>query len=1828
MTEEATRALERSRAVRRGHRGVVTKLVHEAEGILRDETMDSEQRSRLSVIKQQLEGKLKLLNDMDRDILNRCEVDTIETEIDESELVIAKIISCNQQIDKAAASSPSSAAVPSRVTPTVQPAKPRLPKLLLPKFKGDVKHWTAFWDSFQSAVHNNDDIPKVDKFNYLNSLLEGAAFKTIQGLTLSEANYDAAVSMLKERFGNPQQIISAHMEGLLKVANCTGDRPTSLRAVYDKIMVHIRGLEALGVTAEQYGSLLIPVIMTKFPSDIRLRIARETGREAWKIQPLLDMIKKEVEAREASEGAVVSTNRPNGPVPRNPPIPSASSLVTNSSNYKPKCVYCDDEHYSASCTKVTSVTDRKGILLKTGRCFNCLKTRHKSRDCDSTRTCRHCHQRHHQSICGHLSAHPDPEKTSSNVTTSTATRAKVGKKVVLLQTAQVTAIGESTQLPVRVLLDSGSQLSYITTNLRERLRLKSIQREKLSVNTFGNSSFNVRSCDVVRFYICKPGSSDRIEIIAYTSPVICTPLPKLVDVCQYEHLHGLELADNDPEEQSPIDILIGSDCYWTIVTGQTIIGDQGPVAIDSKLGWLLSGPLDCHNRAVSTHSYMIVHGNLIESPMEENDDPLASTLRHFWDVESLGIIEEKSDSHSLTFLPMITFSDNQYKVGLPWKESHPDVPDHYNVCLNRLRLLHRRLLKDPELLQEYNCTIREQLSQGIIELVPQDCSQSRFHYLPHHGVIRQDKQTTKLRIVYNGSARSKADGASLNDCLETGPNLIPKLFDILIKFRWHLVTVTADIEKAFLMIGILPGDRDMLRFLWVKDPTNVESDVLQLRFTRLVFGLRPSPAILGTVISHHLDRYQSDQPELIQFIKDSFYVDDLICGGDTVEEAFNIYQVAKEALAAGGFHLRKWNSNSQELRNKMLPESDLSNQVVSDSNQAEQIAHLIDCSNTRMDDQPQDKLLGISYNSCHDEFTFCFSDLMNQLQKYPASRRSLLRVTASVFDPLGLLSPFVIRLKILFQVLCCRGVEWDSPLEGKHLKQWNSLTAEFNILNQVRVPRCYFCKESKPVIREIHGYSDASEQAYAAVLYLRTIGCDGTVITRLIASKTRVAPVKRQSIPRLELLGALILTRLVNTVVKCCPQRLKVICWVDSTSTLFWIRNDRPWKQYISRRVNEIRSSFAINQWRYCPGTANPADLPSRGLDAHQLLGCTMWWEGPSFLKLGEESWPILQEVKPSDVIFAELTKSERSETHVLTSIGGQATFNMDNVIDCQRFSEFKLLLRVTAHVLRFVEIVKSSPLCVLDLIHGHGQLEARELDRAETLWIRSIQFQAFEKEIRFLENCNLSKPPYIDQFCLFLDEQHVLRCKGRICNSTLSDSAKKPLLLPAKHWFVSLLIMETHKRVKHGGINITLTTLREQYWIVKGRQVVKGILRKCVVCKKLEGPPYCSSRPPDLPDCRVSEDPPFAHTGLDFAGPLYYLESKDDSNSSKSYICLFTCASTRAVHLELTRGLNVENFLLAFRKFAARRGLPVTILSDNAKTFKSASKEIRTISRSSDVFQYLSNQRTSWKFITAKAPWWGGFWERMVQLVKRSLRKVVGKTTLTFDELNTLLIEIEAIINSRPLTFVYDDCEGISYALTPSHLLYGNRLAITPSASHHEVVSTNKTLTRRAKNHQRILNQLVSRWRKEYLLSLREYRGVQLKHQGPSIKVGDVVILKDENTVRNFWKLAKVIELLEGADGIPRAALINVATTNGPPKILRRSIRHLIPIEVSETNEAASIDSNSSREGSHDNSNDEHNDHEDVPVPEGRDPSALSRPRRKAAVSGERTRRTWTELK
>ena len=506
--------------------------------------------------------------------------------------------------------------------PPVPQAKLRLPKLTLSKFKGDIKNWTAFWDSFQLAVHSNDVIPKVDKFNYyLNSLLEGPTYKTIQGLFLTD---DSAVALLKECFGNSPLIINSHMTALINAPSCSSEHSSFLRALYDKIMVHLQGLEALHVTPEQYGATLTPVIMNKLPSDLQLRIARERGRAVWGIDQILKVVKLEVEAREASKGVAASmTNATPRPVKGSTPS-TASALVASSR--KIQCVYCEGDHFSASCQKVTESKDRKDILLKAGRCFNCLKMCHRFKDCDSPKNCRHCNRRHHQSICDQRSVTQKSSEDTvkpiepASTTTSAASKPSKGNKTILLQTVRAVAVGKTGRVPIRILLDSSGQLLYITKTLQERLGIKPIQREKLHVNTFGNTSFDTRSCDVVRLQIQPTNGGETIELVAYSSPVICSSLPTLVSAQNYEHLEALELANGDYHDSKSIDVLVGSDYYWSIVTGDTLIGDCGPVALSSKLGWLLSGPLN------SGDSIPFTQAHLDNPPSNSRDDVLAAEL--------------------------------------------------------------------------------------------------------------------------------------------------------------------------------------------------------------------------------------------------------------------------------------------------------------------------------------------------------------------------------------------------------------------------------------------------------------------------------------------------------------------------------------------------------------------------------------------------------------------------------------------------------------------------------------------------------------------------------------------------------------------------------------------------------------------------------------------------------------------------------------------------------------------------------------------------------------------------------------------------------------------------------------------------------------------------------------------------------------------------------------------------------------------------------------------------------------------------------------------------
>ena len=490
----------------------------------------------------------------------------------------------------------------------------------------------------------------------------------------------------------------------------------------------------------------------------------------------------------------------------------------------------------------------------------------------------------------------NPEAPAFTTTPTSATLYVGSDKAILLQTALAEVsnpLQPSRALKIRIVLDSGSQRSYLTQRVKEALELPVIGKQHLSIAAFGTKRREPRQCEVVHLVVrTKMGRNHELDL--FIVPHICDPLTvQPVSTCTkiYGHLSQIDLADTSNEELREVDMLIGSDFYWDFMTGEVIRGLSGPVAVNTTLGWVLSGPAKLSGPLKPTVNLVTTHTLCADCVTNEDLD---TTLRSFWDLESLGIHEESNPVLNY-FSKNVQMKDKRYEVSLPWGEHHDPLPDNLELCRKRLFGLLRRLKQNPEKMQEYDAIIRDQIVKGIVEKVDKlkEGSPELVHYLPHHAVIRQDRETTKLRVVYDASARS--NGPSLNSCLHTGPKFNQRILEILLRFRSYPVALVADIEKAFLMISVCPRDRDVLRFLWVDNPFHDDStpEVITLRFSRVVFGVSASPFLLNATIKHHVEKCLSTHPQLVATLLQSIYVDDVVAEADSEEEAYILYAQSK-----------------------------------------------------------------------------------------------------------------------------------------------------------------------------------------------------------------------------------------------------------------------------------------------------------------------------------------------------------------------------------------------------------------------------------------------------------------------------------------------------------------------------------------------------------------------------------------------------------------------------------------------------------------------------------------------------------------------------------------------------------------------------------------------------------------------------------------------------------------------------------------------------------------------------------------------------------------------
>ena len=883
---------------------------------------------------------------------------------------------------------------------------------------------------------------------------------------------------------------------------------------------------------------------------------------------------------------------------------------------------------------------------------------------------------------------------------------------------------------------------------------------------------------------------------------------------EFSHLKGLWFSDVcKDKEQLEVDILIGSDYLWCFQVGGTRRGElHEPVAVETKLGWVLSGPMKGERKVNEVHVNFVGHSLVIakkDSKQHENLKELGESVQKLWDYETVGIREEENVHDTLK--ERMVFNGTRYIVELPWKEGHERLSSNYWNSLQRLKAQVRRLQQEPEILVEYDRVIKEQLEKGIIEPICDLESEGKLYYLPHHPVIRKDAKTTKLRVVYETSAKP---GVSLNDCLHVGPALTPMLYDVLIRFREKRVAEVGDIEKAFLNVEVAEKDRDSLRFLWVEDVNAKVVNPVEYRFCRTVFGVNCSPFLLNATIQHHLDTFSDEDPKFVQTMKKSLYVDDWVGSHSNPEDAIKLFDVARSHMMKGGFRLRKWLTNDPEVRSEMR-KVEFENGLLETENE-EQTFVKETIGPTEV--AGKEKVLGMLWDRDSDEFIYFFSKIVERMRELIPTKRNILSILASLYDLLGVISPIVVSLKVLFQELCVDKAPWDQELTGERCKEWKGWMNELERVKEIKIPRCVYGLGKEAVKCSLVGFADASQSAYCADIYFVSESM-GKVNVTLLTSKTRVTPVNAQTIPRLELMAARTLAQLMDTVRNALAGEVEidhVRYFSDSKTVLCWIADRNGWKVFVKHRVNEILTWSKKEDWGYCPSAENPADVGSRGVGAHGLMETELWWNGPRWLRTPGEGFPT-----PPVEFETEESSLEMKKSCVL-KVSIEETSNVECIMAIEKFSSLNRLYRVTAYVRKFIYNLRAKQRGVQ---RKNEELGRDEMIGAERMWTLAAQarlknqdnYAGLVKELRIVEYNGL------------------LKCRGRLNNSDLSLEGKQPTILPRDHCLTKLIINDCHNRVFHSGLRSTLAELRSRFWVPRGRQKVKNIIRDCGVCRKIQ---------------------------------------------------------------------------------------------------------------------------------------------------------------------------------------------------------------------------------------------------------------------------------------------------------------------------------------------------------------------------------------------------------
>ena len=1605
--------------------------------------------------------------------------------------------------------------------------KNSLPRLNLEKFDGNLLHYQAFVDAFEELICSklfNDR----EKLNYLAQYTTGKPLDIVKSCRLMrpEEGYREARRLLDKRYGDPEKVAASYIESILSWPNLTTSNVDGI----DEFSIMLRN--CLNAVSRVEGDIelnhpkTMRDIVKKFPHEMRelwLRYVDEKViRQKQKVRffHLVEFI--EDEARIGTNPQFGRNFFESDPITESKPKVNCNAVQQTKFV---KCWYCSENtHYLDKCEKFRKLnySQRLSFLREKYLCFKCLSKGHTITQCKRYRKCDLCQQPHNTVM--HSGVQSDSNNGNNNISNNNANNSTSaisgnlgsGESNVVMQAGQVPAgsvpfeqdgavggvpsgfaltscrsavgcavdssaarnsssHGRMNIVPVKVFsrdgepvdtyafLDPGCSGSFISRELCDRLgvQCKSTNSIDLSVTTIQPEGCTLESHVIGNIFVSDMKMQQTLELpplfaidrIPASKAEIVTP----EEISLWPHLSGISM----PVVDSNIGIMIGNNIPTALEPWEIIHApkNRGPYAVRTVLGWMVCR-LDNHIH--SNH----VRVNKINVELDEIKNLLHQIYSHdFKDVtdertkysqeDRLWMSKVQSSCHFT--------SSNHYEIALPFKNETPVLPMNSSVPYRRLKFLETKIRSNPDFKKDYISFMNNMLENNFAEKT----SREQIKWLiPHFGVYHAQKK--KVRVVFDCAA--KINGASLNEELIQGPDLTTKLLEVLLRFRFGRYAYIADINKMFYQVLVPEEDRNYLGFLWWENG-DLSLQPETFRMNVHLFGASSSPSIASFALQQTgRDNAQKFDASIIENIFNNFYVDDHLKSSNNEFELANQAKLTKELCAKGGFNLDKFVSNSKIVLGNVEAEENLERIV---------------------------KVLGLDWDREQDKLLVGFKMFS------PNNRRSLLRLIASIYDPLGIAAPFVLGGKVIMQDCCRQKLSWNDELPDNlkaQIGNWaerckpENLSIDRNIL-EIGVDICG---------AELHLFSDASRIGFGAVAYLR-LHKDDNISVKFVMGKARVTPLQAVSIPRLELTAAVLSVKLKIALDKAFLGNINhVYFWSDSTTVLKYISNNSTkFETFVANRISFIRDNSSIEQWRYVPTKQNPADEASRGVQS------AVWHIGPEFLFRDRKQWPINPDLKQCDVLSTkarEVGIQSKPFSFVL-----------------QYFSDFYRLRRCIAWIVKFCEYLQFGR--VVD-----KKITARDLSRADTFIIRATQAEVFEKEIICLGNIS-SYGGSLSKLKPFLDTKGIIRVGGRVNNSQLPYDVKHPIILPNKHNVTNLIIRATHIRSGHLGRDTVLAECRKLYWIINGCRAVRHVLKDCVKCKRVQGKEL-QQLMSDLPRATLEyEKPPFTNTGLDCFGPFYV---KRGRSQIKRYGIVFVCMVVRAVHLEVLSDLSTESFINGLRRFISRRGAVSVIFSDQGTNFVGASKSIKC-DFSNVNFEKIGDGLLSgnieWKFNTPCASHHGGIWERQIRTIRKIFSSILELQTLSDDSLQTLFCEVETIINSRPITTVSSDSND-PLPLTPSMLL--TLKSSQPGVLDQCFDSYSRCRWRQV---QHLSNVFWKRWTHEYISSLQS-RQKWDKHKR-EIQVGDIVLVTDLSRPRLQWPLAKIVGVKRSQDGVARSAVL-----------------------------------------------------------------------------------------